>query len=253
MRIFLSPTTLSLFDECKRCFFDQLVLRQKRPRGAYPSLPNGVDAVLKAYTDNYRGSLPPELKNVMKSTGVLYPEQSAIETFRDWKEGLSATINISVSAPTEAMPNRKITHSIQFSGSIDDLLVDDSELHTTIDFKSKQKPPVEGEGERYYQVTMDSYAYLLNKMGMPSSDKAFLWYFWPTEIQLKGKLQKSIEHVSMSFGHKIVELKVDPQRIEDRIQAIAEMLPDISANAKKKQPPWNSECEYCTYRRVANV
>lgn len=251
MRIYLSPTTLSLYDDCKRCFFDQMVLRHKRPRGAYPSLPNGVDQVLKNYCDNYRGALPPELVNDMKEYGTLHPDQSAVDTYRFWREGLSATINVPVDAPTAAMPKRKISHSISFQGSIDDLLITSEEMHTVIDFKSKQKEPVDQEWVRYYQVTMDSYAYLLEQMGMSASRTGFLWYFWPTELELKGKLRSKDNIVSMGFKHTIKKMDVDPQRIQDRIMDIAHMLPDIAANAKKKQPEWNSECEYCNYRKTA--
>jgi hypothetical protein len=33
----------------------------QRPRGIFPSLPGGMDIVIKKYFNKYRGSLPPEL------------------------------------------------------------------------------------------------------------------------------------------------------------------------------------------------
>lgn len=248
MRIYLSPTKLSLYKDCKRCFFDETVLRQKRPRGAFPTLPNGVDATLKKYCDEFRGSLPPELAE-LKEDGVLHPDISAIETYRHWREGLSTTINVAVPAPTKALPNRKITHSVQFQGSIDDMMMDSEEVHTVIDFKSKQREPVDDEWIRYYQVTMDSYAYLLEQMGMQSADHAYLWYFWPADIDRNS--DRSKDHImNMGFNHTIKRMGVDPKRIETMVNDIVAMLPDISANAVAKQPPWNPDCEYCNYRQT---
>src|SRR3989338_5295800 len=59
-----SPSNLSLLKECKRCFWLQFNKNIKRPQGIFPSLPSGMDKILKAHFDSYRdkGELPPELK-----------------------------------------------------------------------------------------------------------------------------------------------------------------------------------------------
>ena len=48
-----------------------LVSNSPRPRGIFPSLPSGMDRVIKTYFDHYRGSLPPEL--VGEVEGKLIP------------------------------------------------------------------------------------------------------------------------------------------------------------------------------------
>ena len=57
----LSASTLKIFQECPRCFWLHLTRRIERPRGPFPSLPSGMDRVLKSYFDGYRrtGTLPP--------------------------------------------------------------------------------------------------------------------------------------------------------------------------------------------------
>ena len=57
----LSPTSLNLYLECPRCFWLHFNKKIRRPSGPFPSLPGGMDQVLKIYFDEYRGTeiLPP--------------------------------------------------------------------------------------------------------------------------------------------------------------------------------------------------
>jgi len=50
----LSPSALHLLDECPRCFWLTQHKLWKRPIGIFPSLPNGMDKILKEYFDLYR-------------------------------------------------------------------------------------------------------------------------------------------------------------------------------------------------------
>jgi len=61
----LSPSSLNILEDCSRCFWLYIVKKHSRPSGAFPSLPSGVDRILKHHFDKYRekGELPPELKN----------------------------------------------------------------------------------------------------------------------------------------------------------------------------------------------
>ena len=60
----LSATTLKLFQECPRCFWLHVNKKIERPRGPFPSLPSGIDRVLKTYFDGYRQDreLPPLIR-----------------------------------------------------------------------------------------------------------------------------------------------------------------------------------------------
>ncbi len=61
----LSPSSLSLMNECQRCFWLTQHKIWKRPSGPFPQLPNGMDRVLKQHFDKFMklGKLPPEIKN----------------------------------------------------------------------------------------------------------------------------------------------------------------------------------------------
>src|SRR3989344_1457501 len=58
-----SPSSLSLLSECPRCFWLQFREGIRRPETIFPSLPSGMDRVLKKHFDSFmgRGLLPPEL------------------------------------------------------------------------------------------------------------------------------------------------------------------------------------------------
>ena len=59
-----SPSSLSLLKDCSRCFWLNFNKEIKRPDSIFPSLPSGMDRVLKAHFDSFRDRklLPPELK-----------------------------------------------------------------------------------------------------------------------------------------------------------------------------------------------
>ena len=61
-----SPSSLSLLKECPRCFWLAFNKNIKRPNGIFPSLPSGMDRILKIHFDNFmkKGKLPPELKDL---------------------------------------------------------------------------------------------------------------------------------------------------------------------------------------------
>jgi hypothetical protein len=82
----LSASKLNLMKECKRCFFDANILKVERPRGIFPSLPGGVDRVMKDYLDQYRETLPPSLKG--RIPGVLWGDIAQITKLRNWRSGL---------------------------------------------------------------------------------------------------------------------------------------------------------------------
>src|SRR3990172_537291 len=69
----LSASTLKLFQECPRCFWLHINKKIERPRGPFPSLPSGIDRVLKAYFEAYRksGTLPPLIQGKLDDCVVL--------------------------------------------------------------------------------------------------------------------------------------------------------------------------------------
>ncbi|MFH1047365.1 MAG: PD-(D/E)XK nuclease family protein [Patescibacteria group bacterium] len=170
MNIRLSPTSLRLFENCPRCFWQLFKTKKHRPKDIFPSLPNGMDRVIKEYFDRYRakGVLPPEL--VGKMPGVLVPDLRLIKKWRHWQHGL--TYEDQVKQAT-------------LSGALDDCLVDNG-LYLPLDYKTRGYPPKTGDSELYYGLQLNCYAMLLQANGYPPADNGFLVYYYPTQVRENG-------------------------------------------------------------------
>ncbi len=49
----LSPSSLNLMQDCPRCFWLTQHKVWKRPAGIFPSLPSGMDRILKIHFDKF--------------------------------------------------------------------------------------------------------------------------------------------------------------------------------------------------------
>lgn len=233
-QIWLSPTTMSMI-ECSRCLWDKLVWKVKRPSGPFPSLPGGVDTVMKNYCDRYRGALPPILKAAVQqvpSLGefVLHQDQRWLNTLRDWKGGI--------------VYSHKIGDQVyKISGAIDDVLVrvEDGAL-AILDGKSKAKKPEPGEGARYYSRQMDAYELIFSKSGFPTCGKAYLWYVTPVSFD-NGDL--AVPSATMTFDNTVQELEVSADRAVALIEEIHKV---IVAHPDRTNPPLSAgNCEFCSW------
>lgn len=237
MRATMSPTLMDTYRQCPRCAFDEMVLELKRPRGAYPTLPNGIDAIMKQYTDKFRGTLPPELKHM--SGYRIHEDTSLINTFRQWN-GIIASTDIMVKRPTTANPKREVAQTLVLRGGIDELLINSTDQVVIIDFKTRKDEPSADYGEKYYQHTVDTYAYMLEKNGYDVAPECYLWYWWPKEVDANGKMQ---------FGQKILTMNCSGARTYDRLVTIANALPlrKVEWAAFRDQSPASSDCGYCKF------
>jgi len=78
----LSPSSISLFIECPRCFWLDRVKGVKRPSGPFSSLPNGMDRVLKRHFDLHRGDNTPPEELEGRFRGRLFQD---IEKLKVWR------------------------------------------------------------------------------------------------------------------------------------------------------------------------
>ena len=88
MNYTFSPSSLSLLKECPKCFWLHFNKNIRRPNGIFPSLPSGIDRILKVHFDSYRdkNELPPELK---KLKGVrLFNNIELLKTWRNNLKGI---------------------------------------------------------------------------------------------------------------------------------------------------------------------
>ncbi|MCX5657477.1 MAG: hypothetical protein NTZ48_04540, partial [Candidatus Omnitrophica bacterium] len=148
-KIRLSPSALNLFLDCPRCFWLEKVKGIKRPRGIFPSLPGGMDSVIKVYFDRYRikGELPPEIKG--KVEGKLIPEEKTLKKWRSWRS-------------TDLCYEDKAINA-SLSGALDDCLIEEG-FYIPLDYKTRGYELKEGS-ENYYQVQLDCYCLMLESKG----------------------------------------------------------------------------------------
>jgi CRISPR/Cas system-associated exonuclease Cas4 (RecB family) len=209
----LSPSALSLFKNCPRCFWLEKVKNIKRPRGIFPSLPGGMDRVIKTYFDTFRvkGTLPPELRiNAFKGI-LLYDNQAQLERWRAWRTGLQYQEDGAV-----------------LSGMLDDLLVKDG-LYVPFDYKTKGSPTNEEDATKYYQTQLDCYALMLEGNGLKTAGYGFLLYYSPKEVRENGQV---------NFEIQPIRIGTDTERVKVLFRQALSVLTGPA-------PKSDSECEYC--------
>lgn len=212
----LSASKLNLFRECPRCFWDANTLKVERPRGAFPTLPNGIDRTMKACFDQCRGALPAVLQG--KVPGVLYHDIDRMQKMRHWKSGLKAEVEV---------------HGIRVGliGALDDLLQDCPDF-STFDGKSKGDKPKD-DGSKYYSTQSHIYGLLLDQNGYSISGTAYFAYFWPT----------SCCGTSWDFDCDVYPLESNPDKA---VQIIGEAVALLQGG----QPEPNLTCEYCRFAQA---
>jgi len=215
MSIRLSPSTLNLFLECPRCFWLQINRRIHRPRGIFPSLPSGMDNVIKKYFDKFRiqGRLPPEIEGKVK--GKLIPDLSLINKWRNWRTGLE-------------YEDKNLGATL--FGALDDCLVEE-DYYVPIDYKTRGSAPKEGDSEKYYTNQLDCYALLLQENGYKVGNVAYLVYYYPDAVHENGVIHFKVEVVGMN---------INPERAKHTLTQAANLL-------RGPLPEKHSDCEYCSW------
>lgn len=210
----LSPTTgLNLYSECPKCFWLHYNKNVHRPRGIFPSLPCGMDLVIKDYFDQYRGSLPPELKG--KVAGTLMPNLKLMNRWRNWRTGLEYQADQ--------------LNAVLF-GALDDCLMVGPE-YAPIDYKTRGFAPNAGDSEKYYQTQLDTYALLLSANGYPVKDFAYLIYYYPKAVKDNG----------------IVHFNVAPVKVATDLSRAKKTFEDAVVLLSGPMPKKHSGCEYCSW------
>jgi hypothetical protein len=212
----LSPTTgLALFLECPRCFWLRYRENVHRPETIFPSLPGGIDRVMKDYLDKYRvsKSLPPVLSGEVE--GILVPDQALMEKWRDWRTG-------------PRYQDEKLDAVLR--GALDDCLVD-KDVYIPLDVKTRGSAPKDGMSAVYYQTQLDVYKFLLEKMGYKTADHAYLLYYFPESV-VDGKMIK--------FETKVVKIGTNSQRAYEIFKNAVECY-------RGEMPKQHTECKFCAW------
>ena len=210
----LSPSSLNLMFECKRCFWLTQHKKWKRPAGIFPSLPSGMDRILKEHFDRFmeKGELPPELCENGDCDGLKLFDNK--ELLKDWRNNFRGV------RWTDEEGNI-------FFGAIDNILVKKEKL-IVLDYKTKGFPIKDiDEASNYYQNQLNIYNLLLRKKGYETEDYAFLLFYVPKEVTETGEV---------IFDTELVKREIDVSNAENIFQKAIEIL-----NGKCPEK-W---CEWC--------
>lgn len=221
----LSASKLSILRECPLCFWYHVKHRIEKPRGIFPSLPGGMDRVLKQSVDEVRGAVPWFLEGQVP--GVLFKDLEKMQKMRNWRSGLKTIVE----TPSA---------TVSVIGALDDLL-QDCPCYAPLDWKTKGDEP-KNDGAEYYQTQVDVYGLLLRDNHYALSGMGYLVYVWPTSWDsFPSESASEDPRVPVSFGAKAYQLECQPDRAVDLIIEAARIATD-------NEPPLpKPKCELCNY------
>ena len=216
----ISPSSINLMLECPRCFWLQTIKKEKRPETPFPSLPSGMDKILKEHFDRFmeQGQLPPELReqDCAKDGCKLFNDK---EKLRIWRNNLKGI---------EFLDKES---NIMLHGAIDNILVKDRKL-IVLDYKTRGYP-VKEDTHEYYVTQMDLYNFLLRKNNYETEDYTYLLFYYPSRINETGEV---------IFDTKLIKIETDPIRGEKVFKQAINIL------LSEKEPEASRECKFCSLK-----
>lgn len=214
-KIQLSPSALNIFLECEKCFWMDYRAGIRRPRGLFPSLPGGMDVLIKRYFDRYRavGKMPPELEG--KVQGELLGDVEMLNKWRSWRSGLSFY--------------DKESNAV-LVGALDDCLVHEGH-YIPVDYKTRGFDLEEGS-ESFYQNQLSCYSFLLsaNKLTQPSF--AYLVYYIPKEVGEGGAVR---------FNITVKRVETNP------MEALQTFRRAVAVLKQELPPAARAACKFCAW------
>jgi CRISPR/Cas system-associated exonuclease Cas4 (RecB family) len=212
----LSPSTINIFRDCPKCFWLQFRKNLKRPEGIFPSLPNGMDRILKEHFDSYmeKDILPPELVK-HKIDAELFRDKKLLDKWRDAKRGICYT---------DEKGNI-------LKGAVDNILKKGDKL-IVLDYKTRGYE-IKEDTHEHYRAQMNFYNFLLGKNGYETEDYSCLLFYHPDKV---------VDNIFL-FHTTLVKVEVNVESAEklwkDALNLLDGPMPESSGN-----------CEYCRYREA---
>lgn len=206
-----SPSSLSLLKDCPRCFWLQFNKNIKRPDSIFPSLPSGMDKILKTYFDSFEGKLPPVLKELKGVT--LFNNKELLDIWRNNFKGIPWT--------DEA--------GNLFRGAVDCLLKKGNKL-IVLDFKTRGFP-VKEDTTAHYRDQLDIYNFLLRKNSCETEDYSYLLFYHPEKVNKKG---------DVVFHTDLIKMPVDIKNAEKIFREAITIL-------KNPMPKPSEDCGFCKW------
>lgn len=185
---------MNLFKECPRCFWLEKHKEWKRPSGIFPSLPSGMDKILKIHFNKFRdkGLLPPEIyeNGYCKGMKLFGENEKELALMKQWQNNFKGI-------------RHEDNKGNILSGAVDNILKKGSKL-IVLDYKTRGFP-VKEDTHKHYQLQMDSYNYLLRKNNWKTEDYTFLLFYVPTEVTETGEVV---------FDTTLKKIKTNPENAE---------------------------------------
>lgn len=210
----LSPSSLSLLKECPKCFWLHFNKNIKRPEGIFPSLPAGMDKILKTHFDSFRdrGLLPPELEK-LNGQVKLFENIELLKVWRNNLKGIQWTDE-----------NGNI-----FRGAVDNILQKENKL-IVLDYKTRGYPLKEDTAE-HYQDQLDIYNFLLRKNNYETEDYAYLLFYHPKNV---------LENGDVVFNTDLVKMEISIKNAESIFVEALNVL-------RGELPEDNDDCGFCKW------
>jgi len=216
----ISPSSINLMLDCPMCFWLHIIKKIKRPETAFPSLPSGMDRILKQHFDRFmeKGELPPELCNNDECKNLkLFNDKEKLKVWRSNLKGLE---------------HKDEKSGILLHGAIDNILIKGKKL-IVLDYKTRGSPRKEDTHE-HYQTQMDLYNFLLRKNGYETEDYTFLLFYHPDKV---------LETGEVIFNTELFKMKTSPENGEKIFKKAIEVL-------QLEEPPQPSkECKFCYWAK----
>ncbi len=186
----LSPSSLNLMKDCPRCFWLAKHKVWKRPAGIFPSLPSGMDKILKIHFDKFmvENKLPPEICENGHCEGMkLFNDPEKMKVWQNNFRGVSW----------------KDEDGNELHGAVDNILVKGKKL-IVLDYKTRGYALKEDTAEHYRQQ-QNIYNFLLRKNGYETEDYFFLLFYIPKEVTPTGEVIFDTELVKMDVDIEMAE------------------------------------------------
>ena len=211
----ISPSSMNLIEDCPRCFWLQIVKKISRPSGAFPSLPSGVDRMLKEHFDRFRDkdNLPPELKE-LKDVKLFNDK----ELLKKWRNNL------------KGIEYYDEENDVLLHGAVDNLLSKENKL-IVLDYKTRGFALKE-DTTHHYQGQLDIYNFLLRKNGYETEDYSYLLFYLPEQVMETGEFK---------FKNELIKMKIDVEHAEYLYKRAVKIV-------KGDCPEAGKDCVFCKWR-----
>lgn len=211
-----SPSSLNLLKDCPRCFWLAFNKGIKQPTGIFPSLPSGMDKILKQHFDSFmrQGKLPPELcKNKECESLKLFDNE---EQLKDWRSNFKGI-------------SYKDKEGNILHGAVDNILTKGKKL-IVLDYKTRGYPLKE-DTAAHYQDQLDIYNFLLRKNNQETEDYAYLIFYHPNKV---------LENGNVLFNTDLIKMQINVKNAEKILKKAIKLLKGPIPEPKK-------ECVYCKW------